>query len=52
MQIRVYCELCEQEYLLDIGKPWVDLMSCPHDIEHHILKEVIDDEETTNTGRD
>ena len=55
MQIRIYCELCNQEYLLDVGQPWVGIMTCPHDIEHHILKEVIDDDgeiyQATYTGR-
>lgn len=44
MKIRVYCELCEREYVLPVGEAWVGLMSCPHDLEHHILKEVIEDE--------
>lgn len=44
MKIRVYCEKCDKEYVLEVGQPWVGLMTCPHDIDHHILKEVIDDE--------
>lgn len=44
MKIRVYCELCDKEYLLPVGEVWVGLMSCPHDVNHHILKEVIDDD--------
>lgn len=43
MKIIVYCELCKKEYELEIGKEWVGLISCPHDVGHHILKEVIDD---------
>ena len=44
MQVRVYCEMCDKEYLLEVGQAWVGLMTCPHEIEHHILKEVVDDE--------
>lgn len=44
MKIRVYCELCDKEYLLPVGDVWVALMSCPHDVNHHILKEVIEDD--------
>lgn len=44
MKIIVYCELCKREYVLPVGEAWVGLMSCPHDLEHHILKEVIEDE--------
>lgn len=43
MKIIVYCELCEKEYELEVGQAWVGLMSCPHDVSHHTLKEVIDD---------
>ena len=44
MKVRIYCDLCECEYELPIGEEWVYLMSCPHDVEHHILKEVIEDD--------
>ena len=37
--------MCDKEYLLEVGQAWVGLMTCPHDVESHILKEVIDDEE-------
>lgn len=47
MKVRVYCELCEKEYELPLGEVWLALMSCPHDVSHHILKEVIDDEGTS-----
>lgn len=47
MKIRVYCELCEKEYELPIGEVWLALLSCPHDVSHHILKEVIDDDGAT-----
>ena len=43
VKIIVYCELCEKEYVLEVGQAWVGLMSCPHDVCHHTLKEVIDD---------
>ena len=36
--------MCDKEYLLEVGQAWVGLMTCPHEIEHHILKEVIDDD--------
>lgn len=36
--------MCDKEYLLEVGQAWVGLMTCPHEIEHHILKEVVDDE--------
>lgn len=55
MKLRVYCEMCDKEYILEVGQPWVGIMTCPHDVEHHILKEVIDDGEiykTTLSGRD
>ena len=52
VKIRVYCEKCNKEYVIEVGQPWVGLMTCPHEIEHHILKEVIDDEESTHSGRD
>ena len=45
MKIRVYCEKCEKEYVLEVGQPWVALMSCPHDIESHVLREVIEDDD-------
>ena len=44
MKIRVYCEKCDKEYVLEVGQPWVALMSCPHDIEFHVLREVIEDD--------
>ena len=44
MKIRIYCEKCEKEYVLEVGHPWVALMACPHDIESHVLREVIQDE--------
>ena len=44
MKIRIYCEKCEKEYLLETGEPWVGLMSCPHEITNHILKEVVPDD--------
>ena len=44
MKIIIYCELCEKEYELEVGKEWVGLISCPHDMNHHILKDVIDDD--------
>lgn len=44
MKVRIYCDLCDREYVLPIGEQWVYLMSCPHDIDHHILKEVIEDD--------
>ena len=43
VKIIIYCELCGKEYELEVGKEWVGLISCPHDVSHHILKEVIDD---------
>lgn len=52
VKIRVYCEKCEKEYVLEVGQAWVGLITCPHDIEHHILKEVIDDEESTHSRGD
>lgn len=56
MKIRVYCEMCEKEYVLEVGQPWVGIMTCPHDVEHHILREVIDDGgeiyKETHTRRD
>lgn len=51
MKIRIYCDKCEKEYVLEVGKPWVGILACPHDVEHHFLKEVIDDE-TNDNGRD
>lgn len=50
MKIRIYCEKCEKEYVLEVGKAWVGLLTCPHDIENHILKEVIDDETDNYRG--
>ena len=44
MKFRIYCEKCEKEYLLESGEPWVGLMACPHELTHHILKEVMMDE--------
>ena len=38
--------------MLEVGQPWVGLMTCPHDIESHILKEVIEDEESTHSRGD
>ena len=52
MQVRVYCEMCDKEYLLEVGQAWVGLMTCPHEIEHHILKEVLDDDDTTYSSGD
>lgn len=43
MKIRIYCEECEKEYVLESGEPWVGLMTCPHEISSHKLKEVIED---------
>lgn len=40
MKIRIYCTVCEKEYELESGEPCVGLMTCPHDISNHILKEV------------
>ena len=40
MRIRIHCELCEKDYYLDSGEPWVGLMSCPHDACYHTLVEV------------
>ena len=44
VKIRVYCEKCEKEYVIEVGQPWVGLLTCPHDVDHHILREVIEDE--------
>ena len=55
MKIRVYCEKCEKEYVLEVGQSWVGLMTCPHDVEYHILREVIEDgiiESDTHSRRD
>lgn len=48
MKIRIYCEACEKEYLLESGEPWVGLMTCPHEVSSHILKGV----ELDDRGRD
>lgn len=44
MKIRIYCEKCEKEYVLESGEAWVGLMTCPHDLNHHILKAVEEDD--------
>jgi hypothetical protein len=44
MRIRIHCELCQKDYFLDSGEPWVGLMSCPHDACYHTLLEVSDEE--------
>ena len=52
MKIRIYCEKCEKEYIVETGNPFVSLLTCPHEISEHQFKGVIEDEETTNDGRD
>ena len=44
MKIRIYCEDCQKDYVIETGEPWVGLMACPHEITSHQFKEVIEDD--------
>ena len=48
MKIRIYCEECEKEYLLESGEAWVGLITCPHELTSHKFKGVFEDEGRRN----
>ena len=43
MRIKIHCKLCDKEFFLDSGEPWVGLLTCPHDVCYHTLVEVAEE---------
>ena len=33
MKIRLMCYLCHREYEIEIGKSWLEMMLCPHELK-------------------